>query len=123
MISKRLISIRKSRKLTQKNLAVALEMDDIDAARIKITHYEHERYVPTYHTVCKIADYLDVPESYFYARDDNFARRILELHENQKTSFKKSDDILCLEKALKNAEEKIKRYKMAIEAFKEVMPK
>ncbi|WFQ78156.1 helix-turn-helix transcriptional regulator (plasmid) [Xenorhabdus sp. SF857] len=123
MISKRLISIRKSRKITQKTLSEALGLDDINAARVKISHYENDRYIPSFDTVCKIADYLGVPEGYFYTRDENLARRILELYENKEVSFQVSDDILCLQKELKNAEDKIKRYKMAIEAFKKVMPK
>ncbi|MCC8380080.1 helix-turn-helix domain-containing protein [Xenorhabdus sp. PB30.3] len=123
MISKRLISIRKSRKITQKTLGEALGLDDTNAARVKISHYENDRYIPSFDTVCKIADYLGVPEGYFYTRDENLARRILELYENKEVSFQKSDDILCLQKELKSAEDKISRYKMAIEAFKKVMPK
>ncbi|MDC9591583.1 helix-turn-helix transcriptional regulator [Xenorhabdus sp. XENO-10] len=123
MISKRLVSIRKARKLTQESLGSALELDDSEAARTKISHYENERYTPSFDIVCKIADYLDVPESYFYTRDDNFARRILELHKHPNILSNKSDDIVYLEEALKEAEKKLNRYAMAVDAFKKIMPK
>lgn len=78
MIGKRLREARKAANMTQGELSIKAGLDD--GSNSKISHYETERYQPHYKTVCLLASILDVPECYFYCRDESMAENILAIH-------------------------------------------
>lgn len=53
----------------------------------RMSHYEKGTHRPTFELVCAFADALNVPESYFYTRNDSFAEAILRLHVEHEASW------------------------------------
>ncbi|ENE2786677.1 helix-turn-helix transcriptional regulator [Yersinia massiliensis] len=80
MVPIRLKSARLHAKLTQEQLGVLAGIDE-STARSRISQYENGTYTPTFLTVCAMARVLNVPECYFYILDDEFAERVLQLHQ------------------------------------------
>ncbi|PHM25062.1 helix-turn-helix transcriptional regulator [Xenorhabdus budapestensis] len=119
MLPKRLIFARKSKGLSQVELAklLALETEDIGTVRIKISSYERGVHVPTYETACRIAKFLDIPECYLYTYDDIFAEKILNLHKKDNTSNIEN----FLAKELSDAKNKLSKYERAMAAFKKII--
>jgi transcriptional regulator with XRE-family HTH domain len=74
MVGKRLKQARKLAGLTQEELAERVHMDSTAS---RISHYENETHNPPFQLVCKFADVLNVPECWFYCRDDQMAEYIL----------------------------------------------
>ncbi|WP_419555552.1 helix-turn-helix domain-containing protein [Serratia symbiotica] len=70
---------RKLKKMSQEKLGLEAEME-ISTARSRISQYENDAVNPPFELVCKFADVLGMPESYFYTRDDAFAEKILSLY-------------------------------------------
>lgn len=64
--SSRLVSLRKSRGLTQKNIADALGF-----STVAIQNYESERRKPTFDALISIADYFNVSLDYLVGRSDD----------------------------------------------------
>lgn len=64
--SKRLISLRQSRNLTQKQLAA-----DVSLSEVGIQNYEGERRKPAFDVLIALADYFDVSLDYLVGRCDN----------------------------------------------------
>jgi len=83
MIPKRLREARKRAGLTGAKLALLAGIDESTAAS-RISQYESGTYTPKYQTVCQLADILDVPDAYFYARDDELAEIIYQIHKYKK---------------------------------------
>lgn len=65
-LSERLISLRKSRNITQKQLATALNLSEI-----AIQNYEAQRRKPAYDVLISLADFFDVSLDYLVGRSDD----------------------------------------------------
>ena len=68
--SARLVQLRKSRALTQKQLATELGISEL-----AIQHYEAQRRKPAYDILIALADYFDVSLDYLVGRSDDPERR------------------------------------------------
>lgn len=66
----RLVLLRKSHNLTQKQLA-----SDMQLSELAIQHYESQRRKPAFDVLISLADYFDVSLDYLVGRSDNPARR------------------------------------------------
>lgn len=64
--SKRLVELRQSRNLTQKQLARELNLSEVG-----IQNYEGERRKPAFDILIALADYFDVSLDYLVGRTDN----------------------------------------------------
>lgn len=64
--SERLVSLRKSRNLTQKQVYKAIEMSALGYQR-----YEYGTREPAYQNLIALADYFDVSIDYLVGRTDN----------------------------------------------------
>lgn len=67
--SERLVSLRKSHNLTQKQLAIEMQMSEL-----AIQHYESQRRKPAFDVLIALADYFDVSLDYLVGRSDDPAR-------------------------------------------------
>lgn len=67
--SERLVLLRKSKNLTQKQLAVEMHLSEL-----AIQHYESRRRKPAFDILIAIADYFDVSLDYLVGRSDDPAR-------------------------------------------------
>lgn len=67
--SDRLVLLRKSRRLTQKQLALNLQMSEL-----AIQHYEAQRRKPAFDVLIALADYFDVSLDYLVGRSDDPTR-------------------------------------------------
>lgn len=65
LIQERLVSLRKSNKVTQKALA-----DAIDVSEITIQRYEYGMRKPTIEILIALADYFNVSIDYLVGRSD-----------------------------------------------------
>ena len=65
----RLVSLRKERKLTQKELA-----RELDLSEVGIQNYEGGRRKPAFAVLIALADYFDVSLDYLVGRSDDPAR-------------------------------------------------
>lgn len=92
MIGKRLKEARKAAKLTQEELAEIANMD----SAASISHYENEIHSPSFHLVCQLAEALDIPECWFYCRDDRLAKMIIDNHQKNKDFYLDPEEILQL---------------------------
>ncbi|HCT1747665.1 TPA: helix-turn-helix transcriptional regulator [Salmonella enterica subsp. enterica serovar Corvallis] len=79
MIPKRLKEARQRAKLTQEKLGVLAGIEEATAYS-RLSHYENGTHKPTFDLVCEFARVLNVPESYFYTVDDDFAEAVLDLY-------------------------------------------
>ena len=67
--SERLVQLRKSHGLTQKQLA-----SDMQLSELAIQHYEAQRRKPAFDILIALADYFDVSLDYLVGRSDDPAR-------------------------------------------------
>ena len=67
--SERLVLLRKSHNLTQKQLAA-----DIQLSELAIQHYEAQRRKPAFDILIALADYFDVSLDYLVGRSNDPAR-------------------------------------------------
>lgn len=68
--SERLVSLRKERGLTQKQLAAEMNISEL-----AIQHYEAQRRKPAFDFLISLADFFDVSLDYLVGRSDDPARR------------------------------------------------
>lgn len=80
MLGKRLRMARALRNMTQMELGIKAGFDE-ETASSRISHYENEVHATDYAAACRIADALEIPEAYLYARDEALAALILQYHE------------------------------------------
>lgn len=73
VFAKRLKEIRKLRGLSQEKLGTLAGIDEASASG-RMNHYERGRHEPDFTMVERLASVLDVPEAYFYAKEDEIAR-------------------------------------------------
>ncbi|MGL6028228.1 MAG: helix-turn-helix domain-containing protein [Legionella sp.] len=71
-ISKRLKEARLETKLSQKQLGIAIGIDQFVASP-RMNQYETGKHVPDFDVVERIAHVLKLPSSFFYTIDDNLA--------------------------------------------------
>ena len=69
MFSERLVSLRKSCNITQKQLASELGLSEV-----AVQNYESRRRKPAYDVLIALADYFDVSLDYLVGRSDDPAR-------------------------------------------------
>lgn len=86
MVPKRLKAARLRAKLSQEKLGVMAGIEEATAYS-RMSHYEKGTHRPTFELVCAFADALNVPESYFYTRNDSFAEALLRLHVEHEASW------------------------------------
>ncbi len=67
--SERLVLLRKSRNLTQKQLATEVKLSEL-----AIQHYESQRRKPAFDALIALADYFDVSLDYLVGRSDDPVR-------------------------------------------------
>ena len=68
--SERLVLLRKSNNLTQKQLAAKTGLSEL-----AIQHYEAQRRKPAFDVLLTLADYFNVSLDYLVGRSDNPERR------------------------------------------------
>ena len=78
-LPKRLKTARLRAGLSQKTLGIAIGLDEFGASA-RMNQYERGKHEPDYSMVERIAKVLDVPESYFYAKDDEAAWLLVVFH-------------------------------------------
>lgn len=72
VFGKRLKEARKHAGLSQERLGVLAGIDEMSSSA-RMNQYERSKHEPDYSMVERIAKVLNVPESYFYAKDDEAA--------------------------------------------------
>ena len=65
LFSERLVLLRKSRSLTQKQLASEMQLSEL-----AIQHYEAQRRKPAFDVLIALADFFDVSLDYLVGRSD-----------------------------------------------------
>lgn len=91
-ISKRLKEARLEARLSQKQLGIAIGIDQFVASP-RMNQYETGKHIPDFDVVQRIAKVLKVPPSFFYTLDDELAI-FLKLYGN--LSKKERQDLLQL---------------------------
>ncbi|MEI7074540.1 helix-turn-helix transcriptional regulator [Pectobacterium odoriferum] len=79
MIPERLKNARLRANLTQEQLGVLAGIGE-ETAYSRLSQYESGTHTPSFKTACAFAHALNVPESYFYTVDDDFAEALLKLY-------------------------------------------
>jgi len=72
VFSKRLKEARTQAGLSQERLGVLADIDEMSSSA-RMNQYERGKHEPDFSMVERIARVLNVPESYFYAKDDDAA--------------------------------------------------
>jgi len=85
VFSKRLKEARTRAGLSQERLGVLAGIDEMSSSS-RMNQYERAKHEPDFSMVERIAKVLDVPESYFYAKDDEAAWLIVVFHRLTPTS-------------------------------------
>jgi transcriptional regulator with XRE-family HTH domain len=73
MISQRLKSARILAGLSQEKLGKLAGIDPTSASA-RMNQYERGKHAPDYRLMCKVAEILDMPVSWFYTEDEDQAR-------------------------------------------------
>ena len=79
VFSKRMKEARVRAGLSQERLGVMAGIDEMSSSA-RMNQYERGKHEPDFSMVERIAKVLDVPESYFYAKDDEAAWLLVALH-------------------------------------------
>lgn len=72
----RLRQARERLAITQEELAARAGLDEFSASA-RISQYETGKHVPRYEIACRLAEALDVPEAFLYAREEATAELLL----------------------------------------------
>lgn len=72
----RLRQARELSEITQEQLATRAGIDEFSASA-RISQYETGKHVPRYEIACRLADALEIPVAFLYARDDATAEMLL----------------------------------------------
>lgn len=76
IIARRLKDARLRVGISQEKLGVLAGIDEFTASA-RINQYERGKHVPDFQTLERLAEVLDTPAPYFYAKDDQLANWIL----------------------------------------------
>ncbi len=79
VFTKRLKEARTRAGLSQERLGVLADIDEMSSSA-RMNQYERGKHEPDFSMVERIAKVLDVPESYFYAKDDEAAWLLIAFH-------------------------------------------
>lgn len=79
VFGKRLKEARIRAGLSQERLGVMADIDEMSSSA-RMNQYERGKHEPDFSTVERIAKALDVPESYFYAKNDEAAWLLVAFH-------------------------------------------
>lgn len=79
VFGKRLKEARTRAGLSQERLGVMADIDEMSSSA-RMNQYERGKHEPDFSTVERIAKALNVPESYFYSKDDEAAWLLVEFH-------------------------------------------
>jgi len=79
VFGKRLKEARTRAGLSQEKLGVMADIDEMSSSA-RMNQYERGKHEPDFSTVERIAKALNVPESYFYSKDDDAAWLLVEFH-------------------------------------------
>ncbi len=79
LFSKRLKEARTAAGLSQERLGVLAGIEEASASA-RMNQYERGKHQPDYLMVSRIAQVLDLPESYFYTQDDSLAGLSVRFH-------------------------------------------
>lgn len=82
VFAKRLKEARKRAGLSQEKLGVMAGIDEMSSSA-RMNQYERGKHEPDFSMVERIARALDVPEAFFYAKDDGAARILVAHHRLQ----------------------------------------
>ena len=88
MVPARLRIARELANMSQEELAIAAGVSE-ETGYSRMSHYENGRHKPKYELVCRFAEVLNVPEGYFYTRDDRFAEAMLKLYAGECVQWEK----------------------------------
>lgn len=88
MVPARLRVARELANMSQEELATAAGVSE-ETGYSRMSHYENGRHKPKYELVCRFAEVLNVPEGYFYTRDDRFAEAMLKLYAGDNVKWEK----------------------------------
>jgi transcriptional regulator with XRE-family HTH domain len=72
----RLRQARERLAITQEELAARAGIDEFSASA-RISQYETGKHVPRYEIACRLAEVLDVPVAFLYAREEAAAQLLL----------------------------------------------
>lgn len=79
VFTKRLKEARTQAGLSQERLGVLASIDEMSSSA-RMNQYERGKHEPDFSMVERIAQVLNVPESYFYAKDDEAAWLLVVFH-------------------------------------------
>jgi transcriptional regulator with XRE-family HTH domain len=88
VFSKRLKAARLMAEYSQETLGVLAGIDEMSASA-RMNQYERAKHTPDYSMVERLSNVLNVPESYFYEKDDEIATLLVTLHRVAPTERKK----------------------------------
>ena len=79
VFAKRIKEARTQAGLSQERLGVLAGIDEMSSSA-RMNQYERGKHEPDFNTVERIAKALNVPEAYFYAKNDDAAWLLVALH-------------------------------------------
>jgi len=93
ILSERLKEARLETGLSQERLGFLIGFDE-GSARSRMNHYETGKHAPDYSVIERLAEALNVPEAYFYTKDNQLALTIVKLHRMPTKERKKMFDLI-----------------------------
>lgn len=79
LFGKRMKEARLRAGLSQEKLGVLAGIDEMSSSA-RMNQYERGKHVPDFSLVERVAQVLDVPECYFYCKEDDMALILIRLH-------------------------------------------
>jgi transcriptional regulator with XRE-family HTH domain len=79
VFAKRVKAARLQAGLSQERLGVEAGIDELSSSA-RMNQYERGKHEPDFSMVERIAGVLNVPECYFYCKDDDVAQILVQLH-------------------------------------------
>jgi transcriptional regulator with XRE-family HTH domain len=79
VLSKRMKEARRAAGLSQEKLGVLAGIDEMSSSA-RMNQYERGKHEPDFSMVERLAQVLNVPECYFYCKDDSVASILVQLH-------------------------------------------
>jgi len=80
LFGKRMKEARLRAGLSQERLGVLAGIDEMSSSA-RMNQYERGKHEPDFSLVERVAQILDVPECYFYCKDDDVAFVLVQLHQ------------------------------------------
>ena len=79
VFGKRMKAARLQAGLSQEKLGVAAGIDEMSSSA-RMNQYERGKHEPDFSMVERVAEVLNVPECYFYCKEDDVAQILVDLH-------------------------------------------